>query len=51
VALPGSQGRAVATPGAATSPAAPGAGLTRGDDQSGWTAGDPFPLKRYLAEP
>ena len=51
VALPGSRGRAVATPGAATSPAAPGAGLTRGDDQSGWTAGDPFPLKRYLAEP
>jgi cell division protein FtsL len=27
------------------------AGLARGDDQSGWTAGDPFPLKRYLAEP
>jgi cell division protein FtsL len=51
VALPGSRGRDVATPGAATSPAAPGAGLTRGDDQSGWTAGDPFPLKRYLAEP
>jgi len=51
VALPGSRGRAVATPGAATSPAAPGAGLTRGDDLSGWTAGDPFPLKRYLAEP
>ena len=40
VALPGSRGRSVATPGAATSPAAPGAGLTRGDDQSGWTAGD-----------
>lgn len=51
VALPGSRGRHVATPGAATSPAAPGAGLARGDDQSGWTAGDPFPLKRYLAEP
>jgi cell division protein FtsL len=51
VALPGSRGRDVATPGAATSPAAPGAGLARGDDQSGWTAGDPFPLKRYLAEP
>ena len=51
VAWPGSRGRTVATPGAATSPAAPGAGLARGDDQSGWTAGDPFPLKRYLAEP
>jgi cell division protein FtsL len=53
VAWPGSRvrGRGSASPGAATSPAAPGAGLTRGDDQSGWTAGDPFPLKRYLAEP
>jgi hypothetical protein len=51
VAWPGSRGRTVATPGAATSPAAPGAGLARGDEQSGWTAGDPFPLKRYLAEP
>jgi cell division protein FtsL len=51
VAWPGSRGRTVATPGAASSPAAPGAGLARGDDQSGWTAGDPFPLKRYLAEP
>ncbi|HEV8425535.1 MAG TPA: hypothetical protein VGS14_10150 [Actinomycetes bacterium] len=52
VAWPGStsRGRDVASPGAATSPAAPGAGLARGDD-SGWTAGDPFPLKRYLAEP
>ena len=50
-AWPGSRGRDVAPPGAATSPAAPGAGLARGDDQSGWTAGDPFPLKRYLAEP
>ena len=43
VAWPGSRGRVVATPGAATSPAAPGAGLAQGDD--------PFPLKRYLAEP
>jgi cell division protein FtsL len=51
VALPGTRGRDVATPGAATSPAAPGAGLARGDEQAGWTAGDPFPLKRYLAEP
>jgi cell division protein FtsL len=52
VAWPGSrQQRDVAPPGAATSPAAPGAGLARGEDQSGWTAGDPFPLKRYLAEP
>ena len=51
VAWPGSRGRTVAPPGAATSPAAPGAGLARGDDQAGWTAGDPFPLKRYLAEP
>jgi cell division protein FtsL len=51
VAWPGSRGRDVAPPGAATSPAAPGAGLARGEDQSGWTAGDPFPLKRYLAEP
>jgi hypothetical protein len=50
-AWPGSRGRDVAPPGAATSPAAPGAGLAGGDDQSGWTAGDPFPLKRYLAEP
>ena len=51
VAWPGARGRDVASPGAASSPAAPGAGLSRGDDQSGWTAGDPFPLKRYLAEP
>ena len=51
VAWPGSRGRNVASPGAASSPAAPGAGLSGGDDQSGWTAGDPFPLKRYLAEP
>ena len=52
VAWPGSpHQRDVAPPGAATSPAAPGAGLARGEDQSGWTAGDPFPLKRYLAEP
>jgi cell division protein FtsL len=53
VAWPGSRvrGRSSASPGAATSPAAPGAGLARGDEQSGWTAGDPFPLKRYLAEP
>jgi hypothetical protein len=50
VAWPGTHGRTVAPPGAATSPAAPGAGLSQGD-QSGWTAGDPFPLKRYLAEP
>ena len=47
----GSRGRDVATPGAASSPAAPGAGLARGDDDAGWTLGDPFPLKRYLAEP
>jgi cell division protein FtsL len=53
VALPGARGNDVATPGAvtSTSPAAPGAGLTQGDEPSGWTAGDPFPLKRYLAEP
>jgi cell division protein FtsL len=53
VAWPGSRsrGRNVASPGAATSPAAPGAGLARGDDDAGWTLGDPFPLKRYLAEP
>jgi cell division protein FtsL len=44
VAWPGSRGKQdVAPPGAATSPAAPGAGLAQGDD--------PFPLKRYLAEP
>jgi hypothetical protein len=44
VAWPGGRGgRNVATPGAATSPAAPGAGLAQGDD--------PYPLKRYLAEP
>jgi cell division protein FtsL len=54
VAWPGSRvrGRGTASPGAATSPAAPGAGrVAGGDDQSGWTLGDPFPLKRYLAEP
>jgi cell division protein FtsL len=54
VAWPGSRvrGRSSASPGAATSPAAPGAGrVAGGDDQSGWTLGDPFPLKRYLAEP
>jgi cell division protein FtsL len=54
VAWPGSRvrGRGSASPGAATSPAAPGAGrVARGDDQAGWTLGDPFPLKRYLAEP
>jgi cell division protein FtsL len=53
VTWPGSRlrGRDVASPGAATSPAAPGAGLARGDEESGWTSGDPFPLKRYLAEP
>jgi cell division protein FtsL len=54
VAWPGSRvrGRGSASPGAATSPAAPGAGrVARGDNQSGWTLGDPFPLKRYLAEP
>jgi cell division protein FtsL len=54
VAWPGSRvrGRGSASPGAATSPAAPGAGrVAGGDDQSGWTLGDPFPLKRYLAEP
>jgi hypothetical protein len=52
VAWPGStsRGRDVASPGAATSPPPPWAGLARGDE-SGWTAGDPFPLKRYLAEP
>ena len=51
VKWPGARGNDVASPGAASSPAAPGAGLARGDDDSGWTAGDPFPLKRYLAEP
>ena len=51
VKWPGGRGNDVASPGAASSPAAPGAGLARGDDDSGWTAGDPFPLKRYLAEP
>jgi hypothetical protein len=45
------RGRGSASPGAATSPAAPGGGRVAGDDQSGWTVGDPFPLKRYLAEP
>jgi cell division protein FtsL len=52
-AWPGSRvrGRGSASPGAAPSPAAPGAGRVAGDGQSGWTAGDPFPLKRYLAEP
>jgi len=53
VAWPGSRvrGRGSAPPGAATSPAAPGGGRVASDDQSGWTVGDPFPLKRYLAEP
>jgi cell division protein FtsL len=53
VTWPGSRSRGpdVAPPGAATSPAAPGAGLAGGDDESGGALGDPFPLKRYLAEP
>jgi cell division protein FtsL len=51
VAWPGARGRNVASPGGASPPPPPGAGLAQGDDQSGWTAGDPFPLKRYLAEP
>jgi hypothetical protein len=45
------RGGGSASRGAATPPAAPGAGRVAGDGQSGWTAGDPFPLKRYLAEP
>jgi cell division protein FtsB len=49
---PGSRAGATASPGAATSPAAPGARLAGGDDPAGWSLGDdPFPLKRYLAEP
>jgi cell division protein FtsL len=53
VAWPGSRlrGRNLASPGAATSPFSPCADLARGDDESGSTLGDPFPLKRYLAEP
>jgi hypothetical protein len=56
---PGSKPGEATPPGAATSPAAPGARST-GDPQTGspltsgsddqWSQ-DPFPLKRYLAEP
>jgi cell division protein FtsB len=46
---PGSQpGKTTSTPGAATSPAAPGVGSDR--DPSAWSQ-DPNPLKQYLAEP
>jgi cell division protein FtsL len=47
-AWPRSRARGTASPGAATSPAAPGART----GPAGWSLGDdPFPLKRYLAEP
>ena len=50
-AWPGSHPRGKGSPGAATSPAAPGGARPAGPD-TGWTLGDnPFPLKRYLAEP
>ncbi len=45
---PGSRAGNKASPGAATSPAAPGAGPS-GDAQT-WRQ-EPFPLKQYLAEP
>jgi hypothetical protein len=49
---PGSRGRGTTSPGAASSPAAPGARLADGAADPGWSLGDdPFPLKRYLAEP
>jgi cell division protein FtsL len=51
VAWRGLGARGVSPRGMASPPPPPGAGLAQGDDQSGWTAGDPFPLKRYLAEP
>ena len=46
---PGSKpGATTSAPGAATSPAAPGAGS--GNDPGAWSP-DPNPLKQYLAEP
>ena len=45
---PGSQAGDTTSPGAATSPAAPGAGSSGRADA--WPQ-DPFPLKQYLAEP
>jgi cell division protein FtsL len=53
VAWPGSRARdrGTASPGAASSPAAPGARAAPGADPAGTTLEDPFPLKRYLAEP
>jgi hypothetical protein len=45
---PGARAGDETSPGAATSPAAPGAGSS-GDAQA-WPQ-DPFPLKQYLAEP
>ncbi|HEX8929471.1 MAG TPA: hypothetical protein VGA45_11190 [Actinomycetota bacterium] len=45
---PGSRSGEATSPGAATSPAAPGA--RDSDDASTWSQ-DPFPLKQYLAEP
>jgi len=45
---PGSRPAGKDSPGAATSPAAPGA--HQADDASAW-AQDPFPIKPYLAQP
>ena len=45
---PGARAGDETSPGAATSPAAPGAGSP--DDAAAWSQ-DPFPLKQYLAEP
>jgi hypothetical protein len=58
-AWPGSKPGQTTSPGAATSPAAPGAGSTgdptwgsgdSGSPDNAWPE-DPFPLKRYLADP
>jgi len=46
---PGSRPAGKDSPGAATSPAAPGANQA-GGDSSAW-AQDPFPIKPYLAQP
>lgn len=49
---PGQRPGAQTSPRAATSPAALGAGPnSSGTGGSAWSAQDPFPLKRYLAEP
>ncbi len=50
VAWPGGHPGTQTSPRAASSPAALGAGSTS-TDGTAWSEQDPFPLKRYLAEP